>query len=324
MKKKFPSAMLSINYEDSTANTEERNYMIPIVVSVILLLLVGGGTFMMTSLMNAKPKEFVATRDEKEIVDPHKEAFIGDELTGSKVDYTQKEGYMHPNNVLGYLDEDMKTLQGKNYTAVSFLGTGIDGSGLIHIKDEPIRRLSLDYTRINDETMALINKLFPNLWGLHVEYTQISNAGVYKLTDLKNLHHFTLNGTRVDDEVVPFIVKSFPKLVKLSFVKTKVTDEGMKPLKDMKNLQTFYMDGTKLGDKTIDIVSKHPLSTLSFSSTLVSDKSLPKIAKIKTLEFLSLANCSRITETGLKKFRKARPDVKIIRENFFDPLNVSF
>ncbi|MCB9469454.1 MAG: protein kinase [Candidatus Obscuribacterales bacterium] len=294
--------------------------LIPLAMLVLVLAFYGYRQY------SAPPALGPTTVAEKELLEPHSENDSEEELVGGRVSFSEKEGFMHPDNILGFLDEDIKALKGKGYKSVSFYGINIDGTGLKYLKGEPIERLSLDLTTVTDESMKTLNDSLPHLKELFLEYTTtISGKGVANLKDMKELREITFNGNkRIDDAVIDTIVEYFPNLHRISLIGTSVTDSGVTKLTRLKHLNHIYLDGTAISDRSIEALSKFPLEQLLVSHTHITNRSLEKIARIKTLRYVSLAKCQLISPEGMEKLRKARPDLKIITKDFRTNLHLPF
>lgn len=294
--------------------------LIPLAMLVLVLAFYGYRQY------SAPPVLGPTTVAEKELLEPHSENDSEEELVGDRVSFSEKEGFMHPDNILGFLDEDIKALKGKGYKSVSFYGINIDGTGLKYLKGEPIERLSLDLTTVTDESMKTLNDSLPHLKELFLEYTTtISGKGVANLKDMKELREITFNGNkRIDDAVIDTIVEYFPNLHRISLIGTSVTDSGVTKLTRLKHLNHIYLDDTAITDRSIDAIAKFPLEQLLVSHTHITNRSLEKIGRIKTLRYVSMAKCQLISPEGMEKLRKARPDLKIITKDFRTNLHLPF
>lgn len=294
--------------------------LIPLAILVVVLVFYGYRQYSAPSALGP------TTVAEKELLAPHSENDSEQELVGDRVTFSEKEGFMHPDNILGFLDEDIMALKGKGYKSVSFYGINIDGTGLKYLKGEPVERLSLDLTTVTDESMKTLNDSLPHLKELFLEYTTtISGEGVANLKDMKDLREITFNGNkRIDDAVIDTIVDYFPNLRRISLIGTSVTDRGAVKLARLKHLDHIYLDDTAITDRSIDAIAQFPLDQLLVSHTRITNRSLEKIARIKTLRYVSLAKCQLVSPEGMEKLRKARPDLKIITKDFRTNLHLPF
>lgn len=266
------------------------------------------------SLINSEKQEKVFTpKASRELIDLKTELVrkADYEITSGTVKFTEKEGFMHPDNILAFQDEDMKALQGKNYDSVSFYGTAISGEGFKYLVDEPIKCLSLDYTPIYPKSFKYLNQM-KGLEIISCENTEnISDEIFDYMTDMKSVTRLTLNDNKqITDKSIPLMIKRLPDLVKLSLVGTSVTDKGAVKLRQLKHLKEVFFNRTIVTDKTVESVLKLPLTILLLEQTLITDKSLKLIARKKTIKQISVKGCKMITKGELKKLIKARPDIK--------------
>lgn len=266
----------------------------------------------------------VVIESERKLISPKTdmEQKIEHVIVSGKTSFSSKEGFMHPDNVLGFEDKDMKELVGKNYDSISFYGASVSGEGLKYIVDEPIVRLSLDYTGVTDDAFNYINKM-SKLKVISCEYTGITDNAIAKLDNLKQLAIFTLNGDRnITDKSVPYFVKQFPDLIKVSFLGTKVTDTGIKQLGALKHLREVYLNNTNITDVSVKEICKPPLEVLLLSNTFITDRSLRYIASCPTLYEIALTDCKMISPEGVIRLKKERPKLKINTKERYD--NFSF
>lgn len=84
------------------------------------------------------------------------------------------------------------------------------------------------------------------------------------------------------------------------------------PLTAMKDLRLLKIPYTLATDKLLSSAAS-PLYEIDIRGTAVTDSTLLKFQKIKTLRNLKLNNCQKITDTAITSFQKARPDVEVER-----------
>jgi RNA polymerase sigma factor (sigma-70 family) len=140
--------------------------------------------------------------------------------------------------------------------------------------------------------------------------TQVTDAGVKELKNLKNLTKLHLTLTQVTDAGVKEL-KELKYLNTLLIDGTQVTDAGMKELKDFKNLTTLFLADTKVTDAGMkEIKELKNLMTLSLEKTKVTDAGLKELKELKNLSFLVLRN-TEVTEEGVKQFKETLPKCSI-------------
>lgn len=115
-------------------------------------------------------------------------------------------------------------------------------------------------------------------FGLWLEETQITDAGLTELAGLKELQTLNLG-------------------------LTPVTGAGLKELAGLKRLRTLYLYGAKTTDAGLKEVARlTALQTLGIEGTKVSDAGLKELAGMKDLRRL-FVGFSQVTDAGLKELR---------------------
>lgn len=97
----------------------------------------------------------------------------------------------------------------------------------------PLLSVNLQYgaDKVNDEALAKLVALAPQITWLNVAGTKITDAGLQQIANLK-------------------------KLTRLHLERTDVTDAGIPALASLENLQYLNLYGTKVSDASIDVISK--------------------------------------------------------------------
>ncbi len=83
--------------------------------------------------------------------------------------------------------------------------------------------------------------------GVDLRYTQVTDAELKELKELKSLEWLYLDGTEVTDAGLKEL-KELKNLQTLRLIDTAVTDAGLKELKELKNLQLLTLYRTKVTD----------------------------------------------------------------------------
>lgn len=224
------------------------------------------------------------------------------------------DGMLLPNNIFGYLDEDMKTIPGKGFKRVSFHSSDITGEGLKYVQDEKFEWLSFSRTFLKDENLKYLKKQ-DKLTRLWLTDTGITTKGLEQIGNLKNLMLLHLvSCKRIDDSSIEFIVEHFPNLRELYLSNTAVTEKGLKKLSRLKNLKLLTLTGLKVKGEGLSSVRKLKISTLCLNKTDIGDDDLLSLLKMKNLRFISITGCKNISLKGKVAFqRKAGKKVKIIQ-----------
>lgn len=94
-----------------------------------------------------------------------------------------------------------------------------------------------------------------------------------------------------------------------------ITDKGGEALATMPALQVVVFRDVSVGDETIEALRKLPVRKLLLSTTELSDKGLSVLAGMKSLRELHLRNNPKLTRHAVLRFKKRRPDCRLIDEH---------
>lgn len=94
-----------------------------------------------------------------------------------------------------------------------------------------------------------------------------------------------------------------------------ITDKGGEALATMPALQVVVFRDVSVGDETIEAIRKLPVRKLLLSTTELSDKGLSVLAGMKSLRELHLRNNPKLTRHAVLRFKKRRPDCRLIDEH---------
>lgn len=119
----------------------------------------------------------------------------------------------------------------KRLRILSLNRTKVTGNSLASIKMlAGLEKLELaGNSNIDDEDVWNIDDL-GNLWLLDLSNTNVTTAGISRLSGHKNLEFLFLTGTAVDDDVIP-VLASLPSLRSVYLRNTRVTEEAKKELR---------------------------------------------------------------------------------------------
>ena len=136
--------------------------------------------------------------------------------------------------------------------------------------------LALTNTVINDATVELIVKSFPNLTELDLSSNTNMTNGVVK------------------------IVSGLSKLQRLTLIQNQVNDIGAQRLAKLKDLRTLDMRGNmEAGDMALDVVADLPkLTAFKHRSTAVTDSGMEYLTRSQTLESLLLQDFVITDQSG--------------------------
>lgn len=145
-------------------------------------------------------------------------------------------------------------------------------------KDIGLKVLNLRDTKVTDEGLLYVARQ-QGLKQLHLANTKITDKGLRTLQDMK-----WLNELNVD--------------------KTQITSAGMEYLAKLPNLIYLSISWTKVENAGLDHLLKSHVHKLHLRSNKIDGKSLPLVARIKSLELLNFADCKNIPDSAYAHLAK--------------------
>ena len=148
-----------------------------------------------------------------------------------------------------------------------------------------------------------------NLTGLrslffHGHPSGITDAGLAKLTGMKQLETLFLEGASITDAGIVHL-KSLPSLRELSLWSTQISDAGLYQLSSMDSLVDLAVYNTKITNKGIRHLSKLPaLEVLRYGGAKVDDDSFKHLISYPNLKELEVV--VPITEKGMSYLAKIK------------------
>lgn len=171
--------------------------------------------------------------------------------------------------------------------------------------------LKLTQATANDQTLATLAAT-PNLESLeagsrdHTGYspqrTEITDAGLKPLADLKNLKKLDLTGARITDGGLQ-ILAAVENLEELQLGGTSITDEGLKHLEDLQKLRILRLRGTQVSDSAL--ANRKPLTNLTMldiAGTKITAGGLVRAKAVPELSWL-VVDSSQMNEDGSRMLR---------------------
>lgn len=139
-----------------------------------------------------------------------------------------------------------------------------------------LKSLALTNTVINDSTVEMIVKSFPNLTELDLSSNTNMTTGVMK------------------------IISELSKLQKLTLVQNRVNDISAQRISKLQELRALDLRGNmEAGDMALDVVSELPkLTALKHRSTAVSDAGMESLSKNQTLDSLLIQDFAITDQSG--------------------------
>jgi len=142
-----------------------------------------------------------------------------------------------------------------------------------------VTAVSLRGAWVGDTDLRRLNEL-PNLTGLDLSLTRITDQGMLELKPLPNISDLNL------------------------YFAEYVTDEGLAAIKDWKHLRTLNLHGTKIGDAGLEhIAGIATLESLNVGSTLMTDVGLERLTMLTHLKELTMGG-NELGDAGLQALRQ--------------------
>lgn len=194
--------------------------------------------------------------------------------------------------------------------------TRLTGAGYKHLADLP----NLEIVSFQDQatTPELIDALLncKKLNTIFIVNSDINDEQLKKLGTSKTLKFFHLQSNRNLTTAGLRQLCTNPRLVTINIKGAKINDNDLHFIESCKHPVGLSVQATPITDEGCRILlnGKAKIHDLDVSGTQVSDTGLMALAQIKSLGILRIDAGDRITESGVNRFVKARPDVKLERE----------
>jgi beta-lactamase regulating signal transducer with metallopeptidase domain len=173
--------------------------------------------------------------------------------------------------------------------------------GEVRPYDETTVAVTLWKTKATDKDLAMI-KCF-NLVALGLQRTEVTDAGLAHIQDMKRLGDLDLCDTQISDAGLVHL-KRLSALGSLSLIRTKVTDAGMKHLTPLKNLYMLILTQTAVTDKGLVHLGDFPkLRTLILGQTSITDEGLRHLRTLTSVNHIRL-NGTGISDQGLEHLKQ--------------------
>jgi len=142
-------------------------------------------------------------------------------------------------------DETILSLTGpQGLEELALRGSDISEKGLAHIRQTfpNLVRLDLMYVKtINDKAVDEILKM-PKLQTLDITHTKVSEKGVIRIAQKKNLVNLQLVGLGITDSTIPVLTAN-NTINYLGLSYTRITDKGLRTLAKCRSLNQLAMTG---------------------------------------------------------------------------------
>ena len=164
--------------------------------------------------------------------------------------------------------------------------------------------VDLNNTQMSDAGLGHLKEL-KSLRSLDLLRTQVSDAGLVHLKELKSLTRIILNGTKVTDAGLVHL-KELKSLTQFTLSNTQVSGAGLIHLKELKNLTLLNLNDTQVtGEGLVHLKELKGLLYLHLNGTKVSDAGLEHLKELKGLTQLPL-NSTAVTDAGLVHLKELK------------------
>lgn len=123
---------------------------------------------------------------------------------------------------------------------------------------------------------------------------------------------FSQTKGRANDRLSPEFVarlSAFPELQKLDLSYTSVTDDWMPQIAELKSLKQLNVGHCRISGRGFGVLKSLPnLETINLAYCPIRDPALDRLANVPSLKTIGVVYCSHLTDEGIERYRKTRPD----------------
>ncbi len=172
----------------------------------------------------------------------------------------------------------------------------------------------VEYLRLDEARLTPVGR--GNLSDLCLARCPLTSASLGRIAPQPSLQWLDLTGLPVQTADVARLCTSSATLRQLSLEATAIDDHLGPWLSEAESLQELDLSWTQAGDACVaSLPATVPLETLWLTGSQVSDRSLERIAAIKSLQRVDLQRTA-VTAAGRQRLRQLRPDLTL------DPLEL--
>lgn len=130
---------------------------------------------------------------------------------------------------------------------------------------------------------------------------------INRLPTIRTLY---LHSQTVDDEMMALLDGS-PQMFELQLMNASISNATAAGLAKYPNLRWLTLSGSSVTDSFINSLAAPALKELHLDNTPTSDAAIPALVKMRSLKRL-VAFETNLTEAGVRKLQKQRPDVVLL------------
>ncbi|MDZ4834285.1 MAG: hypothetical protein SGJ27_10960 [Candidatus Melainabacteria bacterium] len=168
-----------------------------------------------------------------------------------------------------------------------------------------ITALNLSESAVSDKALKELATL-PKLRSLRLSRTNVRTLeGLENLTKLVTLE---LKNTPINDQSL-LHVRPLKNLLVLTLSATNITDSGITHLAGMPNLRELDLTSTLVTSAVSGALAKMPLVNVTVDKTSLDEAAIRKIAAIRSLEYLGIEKCEKISKATKERLYNDFPTI---------------
>ncbi len=343
-KERLPQDLLDIGLDkniESHAPTADNN------PSRKPVLLLAGIALLIIVAMAAPPTLLnnLVTKEKEDVVESHKEKIDPmwvPSISSSVFPDEQKSAYKFFWSGNGWLaftyamDKDFDYLCDKNNLRVIKISAPVTGAGFSKLKGKTVTTISVESNMVNDAGVRAIADLGTVESLLLLGHPKLSILAFRDLVKLRKLTGLGLemdlpDGTFQTLAQSPSLktlylknctgidLKALSKLdlKTLLLHKSGFTNQDMSKISALlRRLESLSLTELGLSDAGLDELANYRhLRRIDLRGNKITDTTLKSLAACRSLEALCVAHCNNLTEGGLDRFRKARPECVLLLQD---------
>jgi len=198
-------------------------------------------------------------------------------------------------------------------TSLDLAGTVVTDDGLKYVaKIKTLTKLEIYDTGVSGKAFEILKPLSSSLTHLSINAASLSDADLEQLANFSNLTHLNMKGTLISESGCEAIAK-LQNLEEIDFGRSKITKNGLEKLSTLPRLNELRLKGCSVDDEMASALFKFPgLKRIELNDNNVSDKTLDGLSKMDSLQSLGVRDNQLISDAGVARFRKAKPDCSLI------------
>jgi len=211
-------------------------------------------------------------------------------------------------------DEGLRSLAGLNRLEKLSLSNGpeMTGEGMAAIPNPSgLKELCLDF--VTEGGMRTITR-FTNLRELEIRGGPLSVDGLTNLVVLTSLEKLDISRVSLDNRTLENAIGEITRLKELRIHDCPITGDALKHLRRLKDLEVLDVSATWVDDTSTSYLDGFPkLRFLFLDQTSITPASLPRLLRIRTLEWVAVPFSIPLTPERHRELLKALPKLEWLR-----------